>query len=244
VQDGAAVQDQSREEDAGAEPRPRGALALAIVARWREAGAAGLLFLSAGEQRAEYLGATIHSLFPDCPVMVLPRWDCLPYDPAGPSREVMGRRASVLRRIACGQPHPLVIATPESALQRVPPRGLWKSAALRVEAGETSVADIEAFLDRTGYGLDMLVDEPGEAAVHGNVIDIFPAGALGPVRIEHEDGRVARLYTYDPATQRTVTELPGFTLDAATEFIDPELAPLLTVPQPRGSDARGSDSEA
>ncbi len=71
------------------------------------------------------------------------------------------------------------------------------------------MAEIEAFLRRTGYGLDMLVDEPGEAAVHGHVVDIFPAGALGPVRIEHEDGRVTRIDSYDPATQRTLRRAAG-----------------------------------
>ena len=142
--------------------RLRGALALDVAARWREAGPSGLVFLSASETQAEYLGANIHSLFPDCPVMVLPRWNSLPYDPAGPSRDIMGRRASVLRRLASGlatglEP-PLLIATPEAVLQRVPPRELWKDAALRVAPG-TAVVEIEAFLRRTGYGLDMLIDE-------------------------------------------------------------------------------------
>ena len=132
-------------------------------------------------------------------MLVLPRWDSLPYDPAGPSRDIMGRRMSVLRRLAGGLERPLLIATPEAVLQRVPPRELCKDAALRVVPG-TELAEIEAFLRRTGYGLDMLVDEPGEAAVHGHVVDVFPAGALGPVRIEHEDGRVARIDSYDPAS--------------------------------------------
>ena len=151
-------------------------------------------------------------------MLVLPRWDSLPYDPAGPSREIMGRRMSVLRRLAGGLERPLLIATPEAVLQRVPPRELCKEAALRVVPG-TELAEIEAFLRRTGYGLDMLVDEPGEAAVHGHVVDVFPAGALGPVRIEHEDGRVTRIDSYDPATQRTFDELPEIVLDAASEFV-------------------------
>ncbi|MGD9616916.1 MAG: hypothetical protein AB7H90_16555 [Alphaproteobacteria bacterium] len=233
MQDGAAIDGldiEGSEEGSGESPgaesrkRPRGALALDIVARWRAAGASGLVFLSAGDEQAEYLGANIHSLFPDCPVLVFPRWDSLPYDPAGPSRDIMGRRASVLRRLAGGLERPLLIATPEAVLQRVPPRTPRRDAALRIVPGQTSVAEIEAFLRRTGYGLDMLVDEPGEAAVHGHVVDVFPAGALGPVRIEHADGRVARIDSYDPATQRTVASLPEIVLDAASEFMMPEVS--------------------
>ncbi len=224
VQDGAVIDagdTESRDGDRDEADNPqrlRGALALDIVARWREAGPGGLLFLSAGETQAEYLGADIHSLFPDCPVLVFPRWDSVPYDAAGPSRGIAGRRASVLRRLAGGLQSPLVIATPEAVLQRVPPRDVWRDAALRVVPG-TPVAEIEVFLRRSGYGLDMLVDEPGEAAVHGQVVDVFPAGALGPVRIEHENGTVARIDSYDPVSQRTVDELSEIVLDAASEFV-------------------------
>src|SRR4051795_5616839 len=100
----------------------RGVAVLELVDRWLNAGGGGVLYLAKSEREAEYLGDNIHSLFPDCPVMVFPRWDCLPYDPGGPSCQSTGRRASVLRRLAAPMPDPLVIATPEAALQRVPPR--------------------------------------------------------------------------------------------------------------------------
>ena len=89
MQDGAAIDDPEAESRTGdgvatdSRKRPRGAVALDIVAHWREAGASGLVFISTSEEQAEYLGANIHSLFPDYPVLVLPRWDSLPYDPAG-----------------------------------------------------------------------------------------------------------------------------------------------------------------
>ena len=67
MQDGAAIADSETDSP----KRPRGALALDIVARWRGAGRSGIVFLSTSEQQAEYLGANIHSLFPDCPV-----WYC------------------------------------------------------------------------------------------------------------------------------------------------------------------------
>src|SRR3954451_5116275 len=88
----------------------RALVALKLIDRWRSAGPGGLLCLTNREERAEHLGANIHSLFPACPVMVFPRWDCLPYDPAGPSREIMGRRTSVLRQLA-GASGSLVIST-------------------------------------------------------------------------------------------------------------------------------------
>ena len=200
--------------------RARGAVVLELVERWRKAGGSGLLYIAKSEREAEYLGANIHSLFPNCPVMVFPRWDCSPYDPAGPSRETMGRRASVLRRLAAPMPQPLVIATPEAALQRVPPRSIWRGATLTLRAGEEiSPEALRSFLERTAYALDTLVDEPGEAAIHGQTIDVFPAGGLGPVRIDVTDGRVTAISSYDPATQRTSEAVSEIVLDAASEMI-------------------------
>src|SRR3954465_6581871 len=112
-------------------------------------------------------------------------------------------------------PEPLVIATPEAALQRVPPRSIWRGATLTLRAGEEiSLEALRRFLERTAYALDTLVDEPGEAAMHGQTVDVFPAGGLGPVRIDVTDGRVTAISTYDPATQRT-TEAVSVVLDAA-----------------------------
>jgi transcription-repair coupling factor (superfamily II helicase) len=198
---------------------PRGVIALYLAGQWQTAGRPGLLFIASNEQDGEHLGANLHALFPECPVLVLPRWDCLPYDPAGPSREIMGRRASVLRRLASGLAAPLVIATVEAVLQRMPPRSIWMNAMLRLEPGKTTLDELRIFLKRTGYGLDMLVDEPGEAAIHGQVVDIFPAGALSPVRVDHDGRRITRICGYDPVSQRTIAELPEITLDAASEFL-------------------------
>jgi transcription-repair coupling factor (superfamily II helicase) len=202
------------------EHRLRGLVALELRQRW-QAAERGLLYLAAGEREAEYLGASIHALFPELPVMVLPRWDCLPYDPNGPSREVMGRRASVLRRLAGHETSPpLVIATAEAVLQRVPPRSVWAGATLMLRAGQPlSVDDLRSFLEETGYALDALVDQPGEAAIHGQVLDVFPGGALGPVRIELAEGRIAAINAYDPVSQRIIGSLPEVVIDAASELI-------------------------
>ncbi|HJU14847.1 MAG TPA: DEAD/DEAH box helicase [Stellaceae bacterium] len=212
--DGAIAQDRATDT----EPLPRGAVALHVVALWRRAGEPGLLYVSHSADTAEHLGANIHALFPDCPVMVFPRWDCLPYDPVGPSREIMGRRNSVLRRLADPIERPLVIATPEAVLQRVPPRSVWHNATLKLQRGGLlALDDLRSFLEQAGYVVDTLVTAPGEAALHGQVVDVFPAGALAPVRVDHQDGRITGISGYDPLTQRTTGELAEVVLDAACE---------------------------
>src|SRR4051794_27783881 len=201
---------------------PLGAIAVFLLERCK-AGQGGVLFLSQSERRAEHLGAILAALEPECGVMVLPRWDSLPYDGAVPSRDVTGRRASVLRRLAQKGAVPLVLTTAESALQRVPPKKIWRDAVL-VLRRDLPIAE-ELFTDffaRTGYSLQPRVESPGEGSLRGQVIDIFPAGALGPVRVEYAEGRITSLSSFDPDTQRTTGELDQVVLDAACEIIHSE----------------------
>ncbi|HEY8564275.1 MAG TPA: DEAD/DEAH box helicase [Beijerinckiaceae bacterium] len=161
----------------------------------------------------------LRGLDPGRGVLVLPPWDCLPYDRAAPSREAMGRRTTTLAELTEVEA-PLVVTTPEALLQRVPPRSLWSKARLSLRADEAvDLGALEAELLRLGYVLDERVDEPGEAALRGQVIDVYPAGAEVPVRLEHADGRIVAASAYDPVSQRTTDGRDGVVLRPASECV-------------------------
>ncbi|HEY0523566.1 MAG TPA: TRCF domain-containing protein [Stellaceae bacterium] len=208
---------------------PEGVVALRLAEWTREAGAAGLIHVARSETRADRLARAVRGLMPDLEVLVFPPWDCLPYDRASPSREVMGRRLAVLRRLADraadegGTSRPcLVVTTIEGLTQRLPPRTVLRdrgaSFALAV-GGELRRDAFEDFLRCAGYVIDDRVDEPGEAAIRGEVIDLYPAGDALPCRIDHDDGRVAGIRRYDPATQRTVAEIDRLVVGPASEVV-------------------------
>lgn len=183
---------------------PTGLIALHLLKLWRKA---GVVFVASDETRAERLGAVLHAFDPGCPVMVLPRFDTLPFDEVEPSREISGRRASVLRRLATATSRPLLITTVDAMLPRVPVPRAWSHAGLTLSVGQT--IDIDALrrdLAEADYELDEPADFPGGVLCHGRTIELFPAGALGPVRIEHPDGVIQAMHPFDPVDQR---ELPG-----------------------------------
>ena len=172
VQDGGSRR-RSAKPKAATAIRARRTVRSGRAARWRSTssragarrGAGGLVFLSAANSRPNISAPISIRCFRTARC-----WCCRAGILCPMTRP--GRRATSWggARRCCGGSRgglepPLLIATPEAVLQRVPPREFWKDAALRVAPG-TAVAEIEAFLRRTGYGLDMLVDEPGEAAVH------------------------------------------------------------------------------
>ncbi|MBV8850516.1 MAG: DEAD/DEAH box helicase, partial [Methylobacteriaceae bacterium] len=151
----------------------------------------------------------------------MPAWDCLPYDLASPSRAAMGRRAGALRWLTNREAAPdILFATPAALIQRVPPRTTWAEAYVEFRVGDQ--IDIEAIstaLQRIGYFVDELADAPGEFAIRGRVIDLFPAAAPRPCRIEYEEGAITAIRSYDPATQRSVAETDLLIVDAASEIV-------------------------
>ena len=100
---------------------PLGLLALHLLQQWKESGRDGIVFLAENENRAERLGSVLHSLDPSQDVMVFPRLNTLPFDSLEPSRDIAGRRASVLRRLARTRKPIFLVSTAEAMMERLPP---------------------------------------------------------------------------------------------------------------------------
>lgn len=198
--------------------------AQSILEPVRAAGPDGLVYVASSERRADEIGRALRAFAPDVEVLVLPPWDCLPYDRASPSREVMGRRMAVLARLDEAADGPrILVASIEALLQRTPPAKAMRSAFLPLRKGEVLDREtLQAFAERTGYVFDDRIDEPGEIAILGTVVDIFPAGAEAPLRLAlDENDRIQDIRRYDPLSQRTDDALAVALLGPASELILP-----------------------
>lgn len=199
---------------------PLGELALFILDQSRRHGGDGCCFVCADESRADRLGAVIHAFDPSSGVMVLPSLIASPDDDLEPSRETAGRRSSVLRRLADDR-YGLLITTPDALLRRVPSTHAMSASAMRLRVGDAfDEATIRAALIDGGYLVGDPVDMPGMATFLGQVFEIFPAGALAPVRVSHEDGTIAEIHIYGIADGRKVGELNEATIDVVNECDD------------------------
>ena len=198
-----------------------GEIGARIIDLSREAGASGLIYAASSERRALQLHRLLKDLVPRRNTLLLPPWDCLPFDRAAPSRRIMGRRIATLAALAeRPEEPPIAVTTAAALLQRVPPRRTWAEARLRLRTGEPlSLPDLEDLLRRFGYVLDERIDEAGESAIRGQVIDIFPAGRDTPVRIEHAESRVTAIHGFDPATQLTTEELEEIVVLPTSEWL-------------------------
>jgi transcription-repair coupling factor (superfamily II helicase) len=169
---------------------PLGLLALHLLGQWRTSGRDGLGFLAGDQDRAERIGSVLHSLDPSSDVMVYPRLDSLPFDGLEPSREIAGRRASVLRRLAGMKRPAFLISTAEAIMERLPTPEASKRSVVGLKRGaKYSQQGLEKRFEDIGYDLEQEADYPGAVLFHGKTFEIFPAGALGPFRIEHDGTR-------------------------------------------------------
>ena len=180
--------------------------------------------IATSETRADELGRALGAMVDaEIEVLVLPPWDCLPYDHASPSRDCQGRRLEVLSRLASlNDGRRIVVACPEAVMQRLPPAQA-REAVFEVATGETLDREaLQTFADKTGYVTDDRIDEPGEIAILGEVVDVYPASASRPVRLTLAGDRIEAIRWFDPLTQRSDAEVERVTLRGASErFIEP-----------------------
>ncbi len=198
---------------------PTGALAVSLLGLLD--GPRPLIHVARDGRRLDEVAGILRALAPERTVAVFPEWDCLPFDRASPSRGIMGARAGVLRWLTDRDALPdLLLTTAPALLQRVPPPATWATAHVEIRVGDRLDPEaLTAQLARLGYQIDDRVDEPGEVAVRGRTIDVFPAAAPLPCRIEHAQGRVTAIRAYDPVSQRSRVETERLVIDPATEIV-------------------------
>lgn len=123
-----------------------------------------------------------------------------------------GARLRVLRALAA-EPAPIVLSSASSLLQQLPGPERAHAGALALEpGGELKPHDLARQLTSRGYQRVALVEAPGELAIRGGIVDLFPLGAEAPVRVELFGETIESLRSFDPLSQRTIAPLERATL--------------------------------
>lgn len=198
-------------------------LARAIKANaTRRAAAVSLTVVCRDGPRMQQLARALEFFASDISVMQFPAWDCQPYDRVSPHGGVLAQRLTTLARLSrlTGSETPLIILTTVNAiLQRVPAREIVASQALSVAPGNVVPMDsIAAWLEHNGYNRSSTVREPGEYAVRGGILDLFPSNLDHPVRFDFFGDSLESIRSFDPETQRTLFDVRSLDLVPISEF--------------------------
>jgi transcription-repair coupling factor (superfamily II helicase) len=116
----------------------------------------------------------------------------------------------------------IVLTTVNALLQRLPPRAAFRGRVLARRTGDTLAPDeLTDFLVANGYLRAESVGEPGEYAVRGGLVDVFPPGEAEPLRLDFFGDELEAIRTFDPLTQRTLGKHTDFALRPVGEvFLD------------------------
>ncbi|KPK25335.1 MAG: transcription-repair coupling factor, partial [Desulfobacterales bacterium SG8_35_2] len=180
-----------------------------------------LLFIAPSERQAELAVQDI-SLFSSLPVILYPGFDIPPYTPLSPDQATVAERLNALYRLLTSEAPVIFVASCESLLRRVMPKNkLGSSAELIIRSEDVEQEDLTRRLVDLGYENVSLVQGIGDFSVRGGIIDIFPPGYEAPVRLDFFGDTVESLRTFDPISQRSLSEIAEAVILPASNILFP-----------------------
>jgi transcription-repair coupling factor (superfamily II helicase) len=175
------------------------------IAAGKVASAVSLAVICRDGQRLAMLSRALAFFGPDIEIMEFPAWDCLPYDRVSPNAAVVAQRMTALSRLVRvkGRDKPsILLTTINAALQRVPARDFVSTHALSVAPGNViGMQGIVDWLELNGFIRASTVREPGEYAVRGGILDLYPPGLDMPVRLDFFGDALETIRVFDAQTQ-------------------------------------------
>jgi transcription-repair coupling factor (superfamily II helicase) len=168
------------------------------------------IIVVAHPQAAQDLAADLR-VWTDHDVELFPAHEALPYERVRVDRAVLTQRETVAQRLSAGEPI-VAVSSVRALMQPVAYAGSHRDPLVFRAQDTINLPETVADLVDCGYAESSLVEEQGVFARRGGVLDVFPAGATLPVRIELFGNEVESLRAFDPITQRSREALSEVTV--------------------------------
>lgn len=182
-----------------------------------------VIYVARDDKRLARVVESLRFFAPDIELVTLPAWDCLPYDRVSPNSSVMSRRVVALSNIINGGKKKRIIATTvNSVIQKIPPLDILHNSVLQAAPGdEIPRSKLTGFLVGNGYINAGKVNEPGEYAMRGSIVDIFPPGEEGAeaYRLDFFGDKLESIRWFNPLTQISGRRCDRIDLIPASEIL-------------------------
>lgn len=195
------------------------ASSLAVASLARQETKSPLVYVCAKASHLHYVEHELEFFLGDkIPLQTLPDWECLPYDRVSPHPDITSQR--LLSLYHAPEMRQAVLVVPITALmQRLPPVSYIQGQTFILRVGDD--VQIEAFrrrLNDAGYYNTDQVMSPGEYAIRGGIVDVYPTGSKSPFRLDLFDTTIESIRLFDPENQRSNETLEQIRLLPAREF--------------------------
>ncbi len=200
---------------------PTGSADALLLARLGQAQAAEkrcLAVITAEPADAQRLADELPFFAPGLRVALFPDWETLPYDNFSPHQDLISDRLATLWRIQSHDVDVVLLPATTALTRLAPPSFLAGTTFIFKQKQKLDEAALKAQLTLAGYSHVSQVVSPGEYAVRGGLIDLFPMGSPQPYRVDLFDNEVDSIRTFDPDTQRSLYKVPEVRLLPGREF--------------------------
>jgi len=179
---------------------------------------APLVIICEDNYLAQALRLNLKALLPHIPLYLFEDYETLPYDMLSPHQDIISNRLKVLSTIG-NLREGVIITTVLAIMSRLPPVSYLKTHALVLKNNDKiSQENFKRNLLSYGYLLVEQVLSPGELAVRGSILDVYPMGTKHPYRLDFFDDELDSIRTFDVDTQRTIEKVPSLEVLPAHEF--------------------------
>lgn len=188
----------------------------------REAAQGPVIHIARDDRRAEAMREGLRFYAPGLTILDFPAWDTTPYDRVSPALEITAARMATLALLAheAVPGNFVLLTTVSAAMQRIPPRETIAEACFLTQVGNRiDETALRSWLVRMGFSQAPTVTEPGDYAVRGGIIDIFPPGPFGPIRLDLFGDILESARYFNPETQRSAGKLDRLELTPMSEVI-------------------------
>ena len=202
-------------------PRPVGsadALLLARLAQRHKDARRILAIFTAEPSDAPRLADELLFFEPGLRVKLFPDWETLPYDTVSPHQDLISERLATLWAIHSGEVDVVLLPAATALTRLAPPSFLAGTTFQFKQKSRLDEARLKGQLTLAGYQHVSQVVSPGEYAVRGGLIDLFPMGSLVPYRVDLFGDEVDSIRTFDPDSQRSLYPVPEVRLLPGREF--------------------------
>jgi transcription-repair coupling factor (superfamily II helicase) len=206
-------------------PQPAGsadALLLAALGLREKAEGRLTAIITSDASTAQRLLDEIAFFAPDLRCALFPDWETLPYDTFSPHQDLISERLATLWRISQRDKETgadVVIVPATTALYRLAPPSFLAGYTFHFKVKQKlDEAKLKSQLTLAGYTNVSQVVSPGEYAVRGGLIDLFPMGSAVPYRVDLFDDEIDSIRTFDPDSQRSLYPVPEVRLLPGREF--------------------------
>lgn len=150
---------------------------------------------------------------------ILPAFDVSPYSGLYPNPQVVSDRVRFFARAQQAKAGEIFISSSDALMQKTLPVNILKSLTRTLRVGDELPEDIAGFLNSLGYSSAPMVEDKGQYALRGGIIDLFPPSEPQPVRLDLFGDQIESLRYFSVTDQRSAAELNSFLLTPAKEVV-------------------------